>query len=356
MNNWIKLSACLGLCTSIVGCSSFSSMIGQDAEYRKNEAELAKQLEMPPNFILRRTGDPLVSLEISARQSLEQIEHIPSFQAEGLRIESNLVERWLVVDDLPVKDVWLGIERFLTSQGFKIDQQRLDIGLMTTSYLARKEIAPVEQELGLVSRLLNSWRPEQVGGIYDRYSVRVEEAASGVRVYFSHHMMSARATDTTTAWRLRPYEPMMEALALYRAMVYFGANQEDALQQVNAQRVYQEVKKRDELIGLRLSASASEAWDFLQTMQHRANWQVERQYPGQGIMWVKMPQTSIGEQGFFARLFTSRTSPGLVGLKLQAVSGSADLTDLTLIYEEGTIPFNAKQRQQIFSDLGLLTD
>ncbi|UQB43189.1 outer membrane protein assembly factor BamC [Thiomicrospira microaerophila] len=354
MNSWIKLSVCFGLCFSIAGCSSLSGMFGKDADYRKNEAELAKKLEMPPNFVLRRSGDPLVSMNVSTAQMLEEIDTIPSFRAEGIRIESNLVERWLVIEDLSVKDVWRGIEQFLASQGFKVEERRLDIGLLTTEYLARKEIAPVEQELTMISRLLNSWRDEMVDGIYDRYTVRVEEQASEVRVYFSHHMMTARATDTTTAWRLRPYQPMMESLALYRSMLYFGAQQDHALQQINTQRVYQEVKEADELVGLRLAATLNESWDYLLTMQYRANWQVERQQPEQHLLWVKIPQAATADQGFFSRLFGSIRTPGLVGIKLTPVSGSTAITELTLVVEEGNL--NPKQRQQILTDLGLLTE
>lgn len=354
MNSWIKLSVCFGLCFSIAGCSSLSGMMGKDADYRKSEAELAKKLEMPPNFVLRRSGDPLVSMNLSAAQMLEEVDTIPSFKVEGIRLESNLVERWLVIEDLTVKDVWQGIEQFLASQGFKVEERRLDIGLLTTHYLARKEIAPVEQELTMISRLLNSWRDEMVDGIYDRYTVRVEEQASEVRVYFSHHMMSARATETTTAWRLRPYQPMMESLALYRAMLYFGAQHNDALQQVNSERLYQEVKESEELVGLRLAASLSETWDYLLSMQYRANWQVESQQPSQNILWVRVPNNANADQGFFSRLFSASRTPSLVGIRLTPVAGSATLTDLTLVVEEGNL--NPKQRQQILTDLGLLTE
>lgn len=351
----LRLFGLAGLCVSLASCSSLSNIYNGEDDHRVHEAELAKKLEMPPNFIQPKTNNTALTQPIES-VDLSTVDSIPSYQVEQVQVKSNLVERWLEFEGVDVKQVWSGLRQFIKQQGFEIAEERLDLGLIKTQYLARTEQAPVEQELSALSRLLNSWRPELVSGIYDRYSLQVVEDAANqqVKVYIRHHMMLADSTEEGTDWVLRPYDTMMESLALYRAMVFFGSTQLQAIEQIQTTAYYQEIVEGEELAGLVLAATRSQAWDYLQAMVYRAEWTVTATRPALYELWVNMPETTSTSKGFFARLFSGSDLPDTVGLKLTQHESSNEQTLLSLNVAEGVPPLNAEQRRHILTALGLL--
>jgi outer membrane protein assembly factor BamC len=354
-NKKFKLFALAGLSLSLAGCSGLSKWVNGDDDYRLAQAELAKQLETPPNFVLSRAADPLLTIDVATILA-KKIDSVPAIEVDGISLGSNIHQRWLVLEDLSADKAWHAIEQFLVAQGFKIDQQRPELGLITTQYLARSEVAPTEQELGRISRLLNSWRPELAKGVYDRLSVQLVSEQDQVLVYFYHHMMLADSSSDTTRWTLRPYEPMMETLTLYRALLFFGMQQSTALNQIESTAYYQEIFEGEEFAGLILNAPVSQAWDYLQAMQYRADWQVESANLSQYELWVKTPEISAQNQSFFSRLFGRSSQPDLVKLSLSSVEAETSQTRLTLTVQSGEKPLKAEQRRQILEALGLLTE
>lgn len=343
------------LCLGLASCSSLSSIYNGEDDHRVHEAELAKKLEMPPNFIEPEDTNSLLTQSLSS-VDLSEVETIPSYQVGGVQVKSNLVERWLEFDEVDVKQVWAGLRQFVQQQGFEIAEERLDLGLIKTKYAPRTEQAPVEQELSALSRMLNSWRPELVSGIYDRYSLQVidDPANNKVKVTIRHHMMQADSSEDATDWILRPYDTMMESLALYRAMMFFGATQLQAIEQIETVAYYQEILEGEELAGLVLAAPRSQAWDYLQAMVYRAEWQVTSTSPALYEIWVKTPENTRSSKGFLGRLFSGSDLPEVVRLKLTPSESDADKTMLSLNVEEGIAPLNPEQRRHILTALGLL--
>jgi outer membrane protein assembly factor BamC len=354
-NKSFKLLAYAGLSASLVGCSSASKWFNGDDDYRTSQAELSKKLETPPNFVLRSVADPLLTAEVAIR-SVNEIETLPALKVEGLRVDSNLHQRWLVMENLNASQAWQLAEQFLVRQGFEVDEKRPELGLITTKYLARSEVAPSAQELGRLSQLLNSWRPDLAKGIYDRYSVQLVSEHNKVNLYFYHHMILADSNSDITRWSLRPYEPMMEMLALYRMMLFMGARENVALSQIATSAYYQEIFEAEELAGLTYHAPISQTWDYLQAMQYRASWQVESTNSASHELWVKIPKLSSKNKGFISQLFGRTSQPGLVRISLASVENNSDQTRLTLGVEAGERPLNAEQRRQILEALGLLSD
>lgn len=351
----IKLVGLSTLCLTLASCSSLSSIYNGEDDHRIHEAELAKKLEIPPNFIQPKTNNRALTQPVE-QVDLSEVKTIPTYQVEQIQVKSNLTERWLEFDDIDVKKVWSGLRQFLKQQGFEIAEERLDLGLIKTQYLARSEQAPVEQELSALSSLLNSWRPELVSGIYDRYSLQVvdDPDSNKVKVTIRHHMMLADSSEDATDWVLRPYDTMMESLALYRAMMFFGATQLQAIEEIESAAYYQEILEGEELAGLVLAASRSQSWDYLQAMVYRAEWQVSNARPALYEIWVNTPETTATSKGFFARLFSGNDLPDVVRLKLTQHEPDAEQTLLSLSVKENVPPLNAEQRRHILTALGLL--
>ena len=335
---------------SLAGCSSLANWYNGDDDYRKKEAQLAKELEMPPNFIQPQSVNPLLTQQVA---DLSEVEQIPSYQVDGLRVQSNLSERWLEISDQSSKDVWRMLMQFLATEGFSIKEQRLDIGLIETDFLPRKQVAPVELEEGTLSRLFNSWRPELASGIYDRFTLKVEQTdGQTVKVFIRHHMMQADSSgETGTSWKVRPYDPMIESIALYKTMIFMGATQQGAIEQIESAKLYQEIYEGEEFSSVLLAAGRDQAWQYIQSLIYRANWTVESQSPALYQVWVKAK--SAEPKGFFARLFASGEQQ-LVRIALQPYEKDTAQTEVSLSPVEGQPPLTAEQKQQLFRELGLL--
>ena len=351
------------------GCSTISNMFGTEGSYREDEAKLVKQLEMPPNLFNPAKPQTEMSLallkaEQDALAQKDQYDHIPNFKAEGLRINSNLSERWIEIKSQNSEQVWSSLKRFFIAQGFAIETERKDIGVMKTDFLARTESAIME-DVGPITRLLNSWRPTLADGIYDRFTARVEtDPAQGiVKVYMNHSEMwspdANEAREIDRQWRLRPYSPVIEAQGLYQALVFFGSSSEKALAQLKITEQKVEVVEGEELEGLAMRTSMDQAWSYLQAMIYRAAWSIDNVKASHNELWVRVPESVRKDDSFLSSLAFWRDSgkkalPEVVKLMLTASESDSEKVLLTVKASEGNTPLNEDQRRYVFESLGLL--
>lgn len=353
----------------LTGCSSLSNMFGSDGSYRDNEAKLVKSLEMPPNLFnpAKPKTEMSLALEKAEQDALAQqdtYDHIPNFKAQGIAMSGNLSERWIEVESENSEQVWSSLKRFFISKGFDLKEERKDIGVMKTDFIARTALVPLD-DVGPITKLLNSWRPELADGIYDKYTARVETdmARSVVKVYINHSQVYSpdanEARDIDRQWRMRPYNPIMEAEALYQAMVFFGSSSEKALAQLKVTEQQVEVVEGTELEGLAFRTSMEQGWSYLQAMIYRAAWSIDNVKASQNEIWVKVPNNLREEDSFLSSLaFWSdagkKDLPEVVKLKLSQAEDSKDKVILKVSSPEGVAPLNEDQRRYIFESLGLL--
>jgi len=354
---------------SLTGCSTISNMFGTEGSYREDEAKLVKKLEMPPNLFNPAKPQTEMSLalkkaEQDALAERDKYDYIPNFKAKGLKIGSNLSERWMEIESQNSEQVWSSLKRFFVSRGFALETERKDIGIMKTDFIKRTELAKME-DVGIVTRLFNSWRPTVADGIYDRYTARVETdvAAGTVKVFINHSEMwspdANEAKDIDRQWRLRPYSPVMEATALYQAMVFFGSTSEQALAQLKVTEQKVEVVEGEELEGLAFRTSMDESWTYLQAMIYRAAWSIDKVKAENNELWVQVPKSVRQDDSFLSKLAFWRDAgrkvlPELVRLKLTKSEDQTDKVLLTVSAPEGVSPLNEGQRRYIFESLGLL--
>ena len=351
------------------GCSSLSTLMGdEENNYRTNETQLSKNLEMPPNLFhpSKKQAQMEVVFQNEPLPMVDQKQTIPTYQMPGVSIQSNLSERWLELDTANSDRVWQGIKRFLATMGMSVEEERKDIGIIKTAFTQRTEIAPLD-DVGTLTRLLNSWRPEFAEGIYDRFVARIETdtATDKTRVYFHHHMMYSADTNAEMngddRWRLKPYNPLFEAEALYQAMIFFGSNSEVALAQLKVTGKMSEIfEGEQELEGLVLHANLSQSWGYLQAMVYRADWQVEQSTVVTNEMWVVVPESYrqapsiLAKLAFWSDQEKSVKLPEKVLLKLNVDEKDASNTLLTAQVKEGDTPLNEERRKALFKQLGLL--
>lgn len=350
------------------GCSTVSSWMGSDEpDYRESNARLAKNLEMPPNLFHPSKKQEEMEIVFQELQApTEQNDYIPTYKAAGVSIQSNLSERWLEIDSSNSDHVWNSVKRFLENSGMKVKEERKDIGIIKTDFSKRSELVPLD-DVSPLTRMLNSWRPELAEGIYDRFVVRVEtlKESNKTRVYFHHHMVVSPDTNAELGgderWRIKPYNPLMEAEALYRAMIFFGSTSDVALAQLKVTgQMSEEFNGEQELESLILHANLSQSWGYLQAMVYRADWQVDQSKPELHKMWIKVPESARKDDSLISKLAFWKTDedkmalPEVILLQLESDEKDSTKTRLTAKSLEGDTPLNEAKRKYLFERLGLL--
>lgn len=363
----VLIGSTLIVSVGLSGCSTVKGLFGSDDDYRQNQEKMVQNLEMPPNLFNPAKTQNATSLALldaerkalAAKRSSESGK-IPTFQADGLRILSNLSERWLEIDSNDSQMIWGQLNQFFNSLGYKIDQERKDIGIMKTAFLERSEVTPTYDQ-GPITRLLNSWRDQYAVGIYDRFTARVEQADATVKIYFAHHMMYSEEANKTVGggdnWSLKPSNPVMEAEALYQAMVFFGSTPEKALAQLAATEKKVEVVDGEEFAGLNVQAGFDETWDYLQSAVYRAGWDIAKVNQSKGSVIVKVPETARNEESFLSRLAFWKDKDKTAipeNLVMNVKSEEAGKSFIEVKAPEGESSLNAEQRRYIFESLGLL--
>lgn len=357
-----------GSLAGLSGCSTVSSLLGSDEpDYRQNQTELAKNLEMPPNlFHPSKKQEQMEIVFQQAGSEVKQNDYIPTYKAQGVSIQSNLSERWLEVDTVNSEHVWESIKRFLNTLGMEVEEERKDIGVIKSKFTQRTTLVPLD-DIGFLTKLLNSWRPEVAEGVYDRLVARIETDMNSqkTRVYFHHHMLFSPDSNAETGgaeqWRIKPYNPLFEAEALYQAMIFFGSSSDVALAQLKVTgKMTEEFNGQQELAGLVLHANMEQSWSYLQAMIYRADWQVDASDKVKRQLTVKVPDAARKDDSFLGSLAFWKDDadkmqlPKLVVLQLEADDKAADKTYLTAKALEDDVPLNEEKRKYLFERLGLL--
>lgn len=366
----------------LAGCSSSATKnandtIDYDAEtdYRDTEEQLSESLEMPPNlFALSKDRDDF-NRALNAQNSTDPeagYRYIPTYRAKNIVVRHNLKERWLEVDGIESEEVWKGIQEFLVSMGFKVKEARKDIGFIKTEFLSRKELVPLDDQ-GPLTRLLNSWRPELAEGVYDRLIARVatDKDTKTTRVYFYHYMVfNPEQTEedqdysTDDGWKIKPYNPMIEAEALYQAMIFFGALQSQAFTEVESTVKLMEpaIGDKEEVSAIKFKAPRDMAWNYVTAMVYRVGWNIEQSHPGTYQAWIQLPEKAREDDSLASSLSfwsdkKSKVLPELIRLSFNELPQSDEYsTELTVDSGEGEEPLTGEQRELIFKSLGLMAD
>ncbi len=350
MNATYKAAGLVAALALLTGCSVFK---GGETDFRDSEGRLLQGLELPPNFVSPGQQRAQMNERLVAPM-LQQEDSLPKASASGVSVESNLVQRWLVFENKTSFEVYNLLQRFVAGQGFEIATANFELGLIQTDYLARTDIAPVALEVGLLTRLLNRWRDERVTGLFDRYSFQLIEQDGQVAVYVQHNMMTADSSGDITQWRLRPYDPMMEMLALYRFLVFVGETGESAIEKIAQAPYYHEVLRGEEILGIALAAPMDQAWDYLQAQAVRANWKIMSQSRNERIILVEVSE-AISSLSWLNRIFAGQRSRVLV-LMLAADADRDGITLIELNAQASDTPLNGEQRRAYLEQLGLLFD
>lgn len=174
--------------------------------------------------------------------------------------------RWLIVNRA-VEDIWQDLPEFWINQGFLIQRQSPDTGILETDWAEDT----TQLDLGRFRTFIKQFIP----GAYtnperDKFVTRVERVDQEItQVHISHQGMEevvkVEGRDRMVDWARRPRDPNSEAEMLYKLMLFLGIPEED----VAASAVAQDLSPVSQLVlgesgenyALLISDSTDRVWN-----------------------------------------------------------------------------------------------
>jgi outer membrane protein assembly factor BamC len=153
---------------------------------------------------------------------------------DGMRVERDGDQRWLVVD-LPPEKLWPLARTFWQENGLLIALEVPEAGVLETDWAENR--APIKDSW-VRSKIGSIFEPLASTGTRDKYRMRLERApGGGTEVYISHRGLQEVYIDADhvrTGWQARPPDPGLEIEFLRRLMVRLGAPADEAARRIAA--------------------------------------------------------------------------------------------------------------------------
>ena len=326
-----------GAAALLCGCQSVSDYMERKTDYRsQGPARRLPPLEVPPDltapaqdgrYVVPEQQTPTSTASFSDYQSGRRAEKpaagnaavLPAF--DSMKVERAGTTRWLVVQ-APPEALWPLLKDFWKENGFEIELERPQVGIMETQWAENRAKVPLDIVSRTISRI--SGRLYSTGEL-DKFRTRLERSpdGAGTEIYISHRGIQEVQESTAnlgttsvapTIWQPRPIDPGLEAEFLQRLMVKLGAREDRAKQLAqdgSAQPAYRaELRKGvDGKELLEVHEPFDRAWRRVGLALDRVGFTVEDRDRQKGLYFVRYadPANAKDERGFLARIFT--TSP-----------------------------------------------
>ena len=153
--------------------------------------------------------------------------------AQGMRVERDGSQRWLVVSEPPEK-LWPLLREFWQENGFLLRQEQAEVGIMETDWAESRAQVPDGAVRSFLGKVLDQFYSTSER---DKYRTRLERTPTGgTEVYISHRGMEQVYSDSglrtegplSPTWQARPVDPELEVEFLRRLMVRLGTPTEKA--------------------------------------------------------------------------------------------------------------------------------
>ena len=345
----------LALAASLVaGCSSLGNLFGNDdADYRGG-ATRRPRLEVPPDLTqlaresrYQTTGGVVSAAAVAANAAAPapaaSAPTVAPSQIDGMRIERDGQERWLVVPKSP-EQLWPQLRTFWERNGFTLAIDNPKTGILETNWNENRAKLPKDAVRNLIGSVLGNLYDT---GERDLFRTRVERTANGSEIYISHRGVAevyADARHETTTWRARPSDPGLEAEMLSRLMLALAGTDEAqrasaAVTPVQPAAVPSLPARARTLTdagsaALEVDEPFDRAWRRVGLALDRGGFTVEDRDRAQGLYYVRyIDPTTAGQEepGFFARLFGSgKTSAAPVRYRIEVKAEGTEGTKTTV--------------------------
>ena len=318
-----RRAAVLALALLAAGCSSLDDMRDTNSRIEYKSATKLPPLDVPPDLTAparegryqapdARDATTLSGYEAGRAQQARDGQRGPQAllpSIEGLRVERNGDQRWLVVD-LPPEKLWPLMRSFWQENGLLIALEIPEAGVLETEWAENR--APIKQSF-LRSKIGSIFEPLASTGTRDKYRVRLEPApGGGTEVYISHRGLQEVYIDgdqVQTGWQPRPPDPGLEVEFLRRLMVRLGTPTEEAARRIaTAPAASQRAALKKGLDGaelLEIFEPFDRAWRRVGLALDRVGFTVEDRDRQKGVYFVRYADPLAGvkkDEGLLGKL------------------------------------------------------
>ena len=228
----VSRAALVAIALGLAGCS-VTETLSDLTRIDYKTATRGPRLDVPPDLVTPRGDDRFALPERAGAgttysQFARGVEQRPTAggpavlpRREGVRIERQGTQRWLVVD-APADKVWPVVRDFWTESGFALRLSSPETGIMETEWAERRVSVPDSWIRGQLSRALNSLYSTAER---DKFRTRLETDGKVTEVFVSHRGMIEELTGAqkdSSVWVPRSPDPELEAEFLRRLMLRFG--------------------------------------------------------------------------------------------------------------------------------------
>jgi outer membrane protein assembly factor BamC len=232
--------------------------------------------------------------------------------AQGMRVERDGSQRWLVVNEPPEK-LWPLVREFWQESGFLLRLEQAELGIMETDWAENR--ATISDSWWTLGGLLRSSHGTDER---DKYRTRLERTPTGgTEVYISHRGMEQVYSDAGSridgplnpTWQPRPADPELEAEFLRRLMVRLGTPIEKAQALVATAQPPQRAALKKGLDGnelLEVSEPFDRAWRRVGLALDRVGFTVEDRDRQKGMYFVRYadPESEMARKSAEKSMFS----------------------------------------------------
>ena len=347
--------------TSLAGCTSLNTMLEPDRlDYKSASKGTVNNLEIPPDLTQLQkdsryavtessTGTATASSFSSAKgtqptagaASVNGAVIAPNTMQQ-VRVERDGTQRWLVVKQTPEK-LWPQIKDFWQENGFLIDAENQQAGVMETDWAENRAKIPQDFLRNSIGKVLDSMYST---GERDKFRTRLERSADGsTEIYISHRgaeeVLVGQQKDSTV-WTPRKPDAGLEAEFLSRMMARLGAEEIKTAKAIVAQSVPQQAHSKQGKDGTvafdEVDEGFDRAWRRVGLALDRVGFTVEDRDRVQGIYFVryvdqdKDAQSKSASKGLLSKIFSTSDDKAKAAQRyrvlVKEISGNSRITVL----------------------------
>ena len=332
-------------CVSVLAVACSTNTINTQADYGQAAPRSTSDLTMPPGLTAPDTSSNYKMLnnqQLNEGYALNQIKDMQIVQGGS--------ERWLVIKNKSVNQVWPMMQAFLNQQGMPIKYQNKSVGLIQTDWSARNTTV---KETG--ARALFDWIG--MGAQYSldskyMYRINLWQNESNTQIFVTNYQMdevypncSKNLNQTikitpsdaqATKWMPVPPNPQMELGFLLQFMAFAGLSPDEVKQVIAAVAATESApaEARLQSTTLVIDDQFDRAWWRTGIALERAGLGVTDKNRTTGEYYVYPLQATVDnpDPGVFDRWFGTNDNNKLqlpkaqYTVKLQSISNQTNLT------------------------------
>jgi outer membrane protein assembly factor BamC len=347
---------------ALSGCSMFQS---KGVDYKSAKSRETNSLEVPPDLVAP-TGDNRYAVPDTGggtatfsayskdRKEMPAAGETVLPDQEKVRIERAGTQRWLVVNETP-DQVWPVLKDFWQEQGFVINLESKETGVMETDWAENRAKIPQDLIRNTIGKVFDSLysTPER-----DKFRTRIEKGENGTEIYISHRgMMEVYTTEgkDQTKWEPRPTDPDLEAEMLRRLMTRFGVDdaRAKAMLATGTSQEQAHIVRNGESSSLEMDEAFDRAWRRVGLALDRVGFAVVDRDRAKGVYFVRyidpeVDNASKKDDGLLSKLAFWKSKKEQNSPQLQIVVAEAgDKSRVTVEAEKGKTVDPATQNRII---------